>query len=136
MTEPVVNRSIKAFSKLQGRPAVSRTSASAYSDWGSRQTRPNSSAKKTLFKAPTGYISPLKQTGINPQYLISLPFKEVNDLPNKRINRGKGRSFSHSSTDAKPYTGLSKIAFDPVMRIGKIGANLSQQPFTFSSFNV
>jgi len=137
MTEPVINHSIKSFSKLQGRPA----SSSAYTpsikgeDWGSRQARPKATAPNSkLFHAPTGYMSPLKQMGIDPQYQISLPCVEVNDLANKRIHQGKGRSFNHSSVVAKPITGLDKIAFSPEMRIGKIGANLSQDPFSFQSF--
>ena len=39
MTEPVINTSIKPFSRLQGKPAssTSYTGSSRYEDWGSRQ---------------------------------------------------------------------------------------------------
>ena len=137
MTEPLVNTSIRAFSKLQGSPASvsSYTPSIKGEDWGSRQARPKATMPNSkLFEAPTGIQSPLKQMGIDPQYNISLPCVEVNDLANKRINMGKGRSFNHSILNAKPITGMDKIAFSPEMRIGVIGANLSQKPFTFSSF--
>lgn len=137
MTEPVINTSIKPFSRLQGRPAssTSYTGSSRYEDWGSRQAVGGApTPNNKLFKAPTGIISPLKQMGIDPQYQISLPCVEVNDLANKRISQGCGRSFNKQSLIAKPFTGMDKIAFSPSQRIGTIGANLTQQPFTFNSF--
>jgi len=139
MTEPLMNHSLKPLSKIRGSPASSTsfTGASKGIDWGSKQAAPSATAPTNkLFKAPTGYMSPLKQMGINPQYQISLACREVNELANKRISQGKGRGFNTQSLKAKPITGLDTIAFSPEMRIGKIGANLSQKPFTFSSFNV
>ena len=138
MTEPLMNTSVKSFRELQGsRPASSAmfTPASKGIDWGSKQAAPSATAPTDkIFKAPTGYMSPLKQMGINPQYQISLPCREVNDLSNKRIHMGKGRSFDRQLLNAKPITGMDKIAFSPEMRIGTIGANLTQKPFTFNSF--
>jgi hypothetical protein len=137
MTEPVVNHSIKSFHKLSGSPASSSsyTPSIKGEDWGSKQKRPNATAPSSkLFKAPTGYMTPLKQMGINPQYQISLPCKEVNELSNKRIHQGKGRSFDKQAVKAIPITGMDTIAFSPEMRIGTIGANLTQKPFTFNSF--
>lgn len=138
MTEPLMNTSVKSFRQLQGgRPASSSilTPSIKGVDWGSRQTAPGATAATDkIFKAPTGYIQPLKQMGINPQYMISLPCKEVNELSNKRIHMGKGRGFNSQLLKPTPITGMDKIAFSPEMRIGTIGANLTQKPFTFNSF--
>ncbi len=137
MTEPLVNNSIKRRGAIKGLPAssVRYTPSIKNVDWGSRQARPSATAPKNkLFKTEDNILSPLKQMGINPQHLISLPCKEVNELSNKRINQGMGRSFDKQSLKATPITGMDKIAFSPEMRIGKIGANLTQKPFTFNSF--
>lgn len=135
MTEPIVNHSIKGIRSIKGAPASADRMRVKYSDWGAKTIAPNpTEPRNKLFKAPTGYMSPLKQMGIDPQYQISLPCVEVNDLSNKRIVQGKGRSFNKQLLNPKPVTGLDKIAFDPEMRIGKIGADLQQRPFAFSSF--
>jgi len=135
MTEPIVNHSIKSLRQIKGSPASSGRPRVKYTDWGASQIAPNPVAPSDkLFKAPTGYMSPMKQMGIDPQYQISLPCREVNDLPNKRIFQGKGRSYDRQLLKAKPFTGMDKIAFEPEMRIGTIGADLKQRPFTFSSF--
>ncbi len=133
MTEPIVNTSIKSFKQIKGRPAVSRTSN--YYDWGVPKVKTDA-VKKGLFNAPTGITSALKQIGTDPSYMISLPCKEINDLPNKRINRGKGKSFNSQRLNAQPYTGMDNIAFDPKMRIGTFGFDPRQKPFTFSSFQL
>ena len=135
MTEPLVNTSIKSFKGLKGLPASASRYTPHFENWGSRQAAPNPTAqKKDLFKTLDNILSPLNQMGINPQYMISLPCSEVNDMPNKRINRGKGRAFNKSNVVAKPITGLSPIAFSKNDRVGKFGMEISQQPFTFSSW--
>ena len=134
MTEPVVNHSIKAFKNLKGKPAS--PIPPNYSDWGSVQTRPNDTAvKKGLFKTKDDINSPLKQIGMNPSYMISLPCCEVNDMPNKRITQGKGRPFNKSQVKAKAYTGMSPIAFVKKDRVGTNGMDIAQNPFTFSSWS-
>jgi hypothetical protein len=135
MTEPLVNTSIKSFKGLKGNPASASRYTPHFENWGSRQTAPNPTAlKKDLFKTKDNILSPLNQMGINPQYMISLPCCEVNEMPNKRINMGKGRPFNKSQVVAKPITGLSPIAFVKKDRVGKFGMEISQQPFTFSSW--
>ena len=135
MTEPLVNTSIKSFKGLKGLPASASRYTPRYSDWGAQQKRPNDTAvKKDLFKTKDNILSPLNQMGINPQYMISLPCCEVNEMPNKRINAGKGRPFNKSQVVAKPITGLSPIAFIKKDRVGKFGMEIAQQPFTFSSW--
>jgi len=133
MTEPIVNTSIKSFKKIKGRPASAFSSN--YYDWGVPKVKTDA-VKKGLFNAPTGITSALKQIGTDPSFMISLPCIEVNDLANKRINRGKGVSFNSQRLNAKTYTGMDAIAFDPQMRIGKNGFDPRQKPFTFSSFNM
>jgi len=131
MTEPIVNRSIKSFSKLKGAPASSARYTAKYYDSGV----PTPSADtKSLFKVKDDIISPLKQIGMDAQYNISLPCVEVNDLPNKRIHQGKGRSFNRQLAKTDPITGMDKIAFDPSMRIDAIGMDKLQRPFTFGTF--
>tara|TARA_R100000935_G_C2832083_1_gene165707 strand:- start:463 stop:885 length:423 start_codon:yes stop_codon:yes gene_type:complete len=135
MTEPLVNTSIKSFKSLKGKPACASRYTPHFENWGSRQTAPNPTAqKKMLFKTIDDITSPQKQIGINPQYQISLPCCEVNEMPNKRINAGKGRGFNKSNVVAKPITGLDPIAFIKKDRVGKFGMEISQQPFTFSSW--
>ena len=135
MTEPLVNTSIKSFKGLKGFPASASRYTPRYSDWGAQQKRPNDTAvKKDLFKTKDNILSPLNQMGINPQYMISLPCCEVNDMPNKRIKRGKGTPFNKSLVKAIPFTGLTPIAFVKKDRVGKFGMEVSQQPFTFSSW--
>ena len=139
MSQPLVNKSVLPFNKIKGNPSssTSYTGASKGIDWGSAQAVGSAPAPTSkLFKAPTGITSPLKQIGMNPGYMMSLPCREVNELANKRIHQGKGRSFNHQLLKAKPITGLDTIAFSPEMRIGNIGANLTQKPFAFSSFSV
>jgi hypothetical protein len=135
MTEPLVNTSIKGFRQIKGAPASSARYTPKYTDWGAKQTAPNANNQK-LFKVKDNIISPLKQMGIDPQYQIALPCREVNDLSNKRINRGRGVPFDRQLQKGKPFTGMSKIAFSPEMRIGTIGADLKQRPFYFSSFDM
>ncbi len=136
MTEPLVNHSVKAFKKVKGAPASSSAYSPNYNDWGAEQKAPNPTAvKKKLFKTKDDILSPMKQIGINPQYMIQLPCCEVNDMPNKRINQGKGRPFNKSQVVAKPITGLNPIAFTKKERVGKLGMDLKQDPFTFSSWN-
>ena len=133
MTEPLVNTSIKGLRAIKGAPASSVRYAPKYYD----REPPKPSAdgvKMGLFKEPDNIISPLKQIGIDPQYMISLPCKEVNDLPSKRIHQGKGRSFNKQLLNPKPITGMDKIAFSPEMRIGEVGMDKLQRPFTFGSF--
>ena len=77
----------------------------------------------------------MKQIGMNPQYMIQLPCCEVNDMPNKRIHQGMGRPFDKSQVKAKPITGLSPIAFVKKDRVNKLGIDISQRAFTFSSWN-
>ena len=138
MTEPPVNRSVKAFNKIKGNPASAAGRSVDYFDWGAHQKAPNASAvggRNALFKTKDDILSPLKQMGINPQYMISLPCCQVNDMPNKRIYIGDGTLFNGQLARAKPFTGLSKIAFEKSQRVGKFGIDLSQKPFTFSSFS-
>ena len=133
MTEPIVNHSIKSFSALKGAPASSVRYAPRYYD----REPPKPSAQgvpRGLFKEPDDIISPLKQMGINPQYMISLPCMEVNDLSNKKIHQGKGRSFNKQLLKATPITGMDKIAFEKDMRVGEIGMDKLQRAFTFGSF--
>ena len=135
MTEPLVNTSIKSFKGLKGNPASAGRYTPHFENWGSKQTVPNPTAlKKNLFKTIDDITTPMKQIGINPQYQISLPCCEVNEMPNKRINAGKGRAFNKSNVVAKPITGLSPIAFIKKDRVGLFGMELSQKPFTFSSW--
>ena len=136
MTEPLVNHSIKGMKQIKGRPASAAGRSVNYFDWGAEQKAPNPTAvKKGLFKVKDDIISPLKQMGINPQYMISLPCCEVNDMPNKRINRGQGPLFNGQLAKAKPYTGMSRIAFVKSQRVGQNGMDLKQKPFTFSSWS-
>lgn len=133
MTEPIVNHSIKSFSALKGAPASSARYTPKYYD--REPPYPSASAmKKGLFDVKDDITSPLKQIGMNPQYMISLPCLEVNDLSNKRIHQGKGRSFNKQLLKATPVTGMDKIAFDKSMRVGEIGMDKLQRPFTFGSF--
>jgi len=132
MSKPIVNTSVKPFSKIKGRPGTSKPPK--YYDWA--PPYPNASAqKKGLFEADDDITTPLKQIGMNPQYTISLPCVEVNDLPNKRIHQGRGQLFNGQLLNAKPITGMDKIAFDKSMRVGDFGMDVSQKPFAFSSFN-
>ena len=137
MTEPLVNRSVKAFKNIKGSPASASAFSPHYFDWGAQQKAPNDTAvKKGLFKTKDDITSPLKQIGMNPQYMIQLPCCEVNDMPNKRIHQGKGRPFNKSQVKAKPISGLSPIAFVKKDRVGVAnGMDISQRPFTFSSWN-
>ena len=137
MTEPIVNHSVKAFSKIKGSPASASAFSPHYNDWGALQKRPNDTAVvKGLFKTKDDITSPMKQIGMNPQYMIQLPCCEVNDMPNKRIHRGKGRPFNKSQVKATPISGLSPIAFVKKDRVGVVNRmDISQRPFTFSSWN-
>ena len=136
MTEPLTNTSIKSFAKIKGAPASAARYTPKYFDWGAEQKAPNPTAvKRNLFKVKDDINSPLKQMGINPQYMITLPCCEVNDLPNKRIVRGEGRPFNRSNVKAKPFTGLSRLAIVPKDRDIGFGIDLKQKPFTFSSWS-
>ena len=137
MTEPLVNHSIKPYGKIKGEPASASAFSPHYCDWGARQKAPNPTAvKKGLFKTTDNIISPMKQMGINPQYMIQLPCCEVNDMPNKRIVKGKGRPFNKSQVVAKLIKGTSPIAFVKEDRVGVAnGIDISQRAFTFSSWN-
>lgn len=137
MTEPLVNHSVKAFKNLTGKPASSSVFSPHYCDWGAKQKAPNPTAvKKNLFKTRDDITSPMKQMGINPQYMIQLPCCEVNDMPNKRIHQGKGRAFDKSQVKAKPISGLTPIAFVKKDRVGVAnGIDISQRAFTFSSWD-
>ena len=133
MTEPVVNTSIKAFSKLKGRPASSARFNPTRYDWGN--PTPNGSAyRKGLFKDKVDTLSPLKQIGINPQHYISLPCKEVNDMANKRIKRGLGVRYDKQLVNATPKTGMDRLTFVASQRIGEYGMDVSQKPLAFPSF--
>jgi len=137
MTEPLVNRSVKAFSKIKGSPASASAFSPHYCDWGALQKRPNDTAiMKGLFKTKDDITTPLKQIGMNPQYMIQLPYCEVNDMPNKRIHQGKGKPFNKSQVKATPISGLSPIAFVKKDRVGVVNTmDISQRAFTFSSWN-
>lgn len=136
MTEPLVNHSIKGMKQIKGKPASVAGRTTNFFDWGAEQKAPNPSAvKRGLFKARNDIISPLKQMGINPQYMISLPCCEVNDMPNKRIHRGNGCLVDGQLAKAKTYTGMSRIAFVKSQRVGQNGMNITQKPFTFSSWS-
>lgn len=133
MTEPIVNRSLKGLSQIKGSPASAARFTPKYYD--REPPFPNASAvPKGLFKTQDDITSPLKQIGMNPQYLISLPCVEVNDLPNKKIHQGKGRGFNTQLLNPTPYTGTDAIAFEPEMRVGKNGMDPLQKAFTFGSF--
>ena len=133
MTEPVVNTSIKAFSKLKGKPASSARFNPTRYEWGN-PTANASAYKKGLFKDKLVINSPMKDIGINPQHYISLPCKEVNDTPQRRIKRGTGVPYDRSTVNAKPHTGMDRLTFVPKQRIGEFGMDASQKPFTFPSF--
>jgi hypothetical protein len=136
MTEPLVNKSIRGFKGIKGSPASASAFSPHYNDWGALQKRPNDTAViKGLFKTKDNITTPLKQIGMNPQYMIQLPCCEVNDMPNKRIHRGKGRPFNKSQVVAKPISGLSPIAFVKKDRVNKFGMDIAQRPFTFSSWS-
>ena len=135
MTEPLINTSIKSFRALKGGAPASANRIKADRFYDSEPPAPNASAvKKGLFDAPTGITSALKQIGSDPSYQITLPCYEVDDMPNKRINAGRGRLFNGSLLKAKPITGMDNIAFSPEMRIGTFGMDARQSPFTFGSF--
>ena len=136
MTEPLVNRNITGMKQIKGKPASVAGRTTNFIDWGAEQKAPNPTAvKRGLFKVKDDITSPLKQMGINPQYMISLPCCEVNDMPNKRIHRGSGSLVDGQLTKAKPYTGMSRIAFLKSQRVGQNGINITQKPFTFSSWS-
>jgi len=140
--EPLVNTSIKPFSKIKpekkyGGPASAARVCVPNTYWGAQNmvaNGPSGFQNTKLTKYSDDIQSPLKQMGINPQFMISLPCVEVNELANKRINRGKGTLFNGQLTVAKPTTGMSEINFEPSQRIGRVGMDASQRPFTFGSF--
>jgi hypothetical protein len=138
--EPFVNNSIKSFgqiSKEKVGPASAARMNVKNCDWGAQEAvanGPSGFQNTKLTKYPDDIQSPLKQMGINPQYMISLPCVEVNELANKRINRGKGTLFNGQLAVAKPTTGMDEINFEPSQRIGRIGMDATQRPFTFGSF--
>jgi hypothetical protein len=130
---PIVNTSVKSFSALKGSPASSARYTPKYYD--EEPPKPSAGAmKKGLFRESDDITSPLKQIGMNPQYMISLPCVEVDDLANKKIHQGKGRSFDRQLLKATPFTGMDKIAFEKDMRVGEIGMDKLQRAFTFGSF--
>ncbi len=132
MTEPPVNPNLKAFKDIKGKPATPQRFH--YVDWRSKQIAPVDGLKsENLFGNVKDDInSPLKQIGMNPSYMISLPCCEVNDLPNKNPKMG---SQTKRTPNAKPFTGMSPIAFSKQDRVGKNGMDIKQRPFTFSSWN-
>ena len=135
--EPLVNKSIKPFGGLKGSPASAARMNVKNCDWGAQEAvanGPSGFQNTKLTKYSDDIQSPLKQMGINPQYMISLPCVEVNELANKRINRGKGTLFNGQVAVAKPTTGMDEINFEPSQRIGRIGMDSTQRPFTFGSF--
>ena len=82
MTEPPVNHNLKIFKDIKGKPAT--PSRFIYIDWRTNQLAPTVGRKTDdLFKNVKDNVnSQLKQIGMNPSYMISLPCCEVNDLPN------------------------------------------------------
>ena len=135
--EPLVNKSIKSFSALKGSPASAARVSVKNSYWGAQEAvanGPSGFQNTNLTKYADDIQSPLKQMGINAQYMISLPCVEVNELANKRIHQGKGTLFNGQLTVAKPTTGMDEINFEASQRIGRVGMDASQRPFTFGSF--
>jgi len=136
---PVVNNSIKSFSAIKGAPASAARAGVKNIDWGAAEATANGPSglqSNKLNKYEDDIQSPLKQMGIQPGWMISLPCKGVNELANKRIHRGRGTLFDNQLTVAKPTTGMSEINFEPEQRIGPFGMDASQRPFTFGSFAV
>ncbi len=134
MTEPIVNHSIKRRGAIKGLPASSSRITPLYYD--KEPPKPSAdSLTKGLFKDKADILSPLKQMGINQQYMISLPCKEVNTMSNKRIHQGMGRSFNKQLLQPTPITGMDKIAFVKSQRVGVIGMDKLQRAFTFGSFD-
>ena len=138
MTEPLVNKSIRAFGKYDEHgPACPSRAFVKNVDWGASQTAPHGPSglqSNKNNKYSDDIQSPIKQMGISPQYMISLPCVEVNELANKRIHQGRGALFNGQLTVAKPTTGMDAINFEPSQRIGRVGMDSSQRPFTFGSF--
>ena len=138
--EPLVNKSIKPFgaiSKQKVGPASAARVNTKYIDWGAQEATANGPSgfqSNKIRKYSDDIQSPLKQMGINPQYMISLPCVEVNELANKKIHPGRGTLFNGQLTVSKPTTGMDTINFEPSQRIGRIGMDASQRPFTFGSF--
>jgi len=135
-----VNNSIKSFGKIS-KDKVGPASAARRDvkniDWGAGEATangPSGSQSNKIRKYSDDIQSPLKQMGINPQYMISLPCVEVNELANKQIHRGRGTLFNGQIAVTKPTTGMDAINFEPSQRIGRIGMDESQRPFTFGSF--
>lgn len=137
MTEPLVNTSIRAFGQLKGTPASAARLAVKNIDWGAGEAAPDivgTIKQKKINQYEDDIQSPLKQMGIQPQYMISLPCVEVNEMANKRIFQGRGPLFNGQLVVADPTTGMDEINFVPVNRIGRNGMDASQRPFNFGSF--
>lgn len=132
-------RSLKAIQKDKIAPASPANHTLTIPDWGSKnavQTAKREGKPFGKFELKQKVImSPLDQIGMyhNPN-MIQLPCKAVNDLPQKRVNGGERMLFTGQLLNAKPLTGLDKIAFVPAQRIGKNGADFLQRPLAFSSF--
>ncbi len=131
---PIVNNSIKPFVKIKGSPASSSRVVSSTDDWGSKDIIPTSIQTK-LFKTPDDINSVLKQIGSDPSYNIQLPCLEVNEMPNKRINTGLGVPFDKSLVKPKPLDNFNTLTFNKAERTSAGGIDISQKPFTFSSWN-
>jgi hypothetical protein len=136
--EPVVNTSIKSFKEIKGTAPASAARVGVKNiDWGAAQMTANGPSglqSNKLNKYQDDIQSPLKQMGVQPGWMNSLPCKEVNEMANKRIDRGRGTLVNRQLTVAKPTTGMSEINFEPQDRIGRFGMDASQRPFTFGSF--
>jgi hypothetical protein len=132
-------RSLKEVQKDKVAPASVARFALTTPDWGSKdavQTAKRNGKPFGKFELKQSQItSQLDQIGMyhNPN-MIQLPCKSVNDLPQKVVRTGLDTLFTGQLLNAKPLSGLDKIAFVPEQRIGKFGADLLQRPFAFSSF--
>lgn len=134
-------RSLKDVQKDKLAPAGNARGAIPFKDWGEEQIVPNvkREGKPIKWKGTKQDDIPvmLHSIGIQPnQNLISLPCKEVMDIYGDVKQRGNMgiNQFSVQPVNAKPLTGLDKLAFVPEDRIGKYGADFLQRPFAFSSF--